>query len=159
LKSSQRQRHLGATSHLVHLVDAPALNLGELIAVLEAEGAVAVCELIVEWWLVATGDRVVRGEAIVAMSPDDMLDGRREQQRRQALRRDGGGELQELEVVGEALELRRRQPPRRRRSGTGPSARDLQRFVTYACDHTPVSHTDCLALTGGRTAGCLSSGW
>ena len=95
--------HVGGTEALGALEEA-ALDLGELFTVLEAEGAVAVSELIVERRLVATGDRVVRSEAMVAMSRDDTLYGRCEQQRRQAFRRDCGGELQQLGVVGEALE-------------------------------------------------------
>ena len=61
---AQGQRYLRATGHLVHLVDALALEIGQLVTMLEAERPVAAGEVMVERWLVAPGCREIGGEGL-----------------------------------------------------------------------------------------------
>ncbi len=110
---AQGQRHLGATGDLVHLVDVLALEMGQLVTMLEAERPVAAGEMMVERWLGAPGYREIGGEGFLAMPHRQPVHRCHEEQGRETLGRTQCGQSQQLRVVGQTLEKRRRELPRR----------------------------------------------
>jgi hypothetical protein len=87
--------------------------MGQLVTMLEAEGPVAAGEAMVERRLVAPGYREIGGEGLLTMSRYHPVHRCREEQGREALGRNHRGQSQQLRVVGQTLEERRRELPGR----------------------------------------------
>ena len=126
LHDAERQRRLGAPPHLAHLV-AVTEPRAQLVGVGDGEVAQGAGEGVVDRAL--RRPRVVAGQRFVGMIGDHSLHAGHEQQGRQAIERDLGGQCEQVGLGGEDVEQGGDEGPARLGVGTRPTATDLVRLI------------------------------